>query len=63
MDSLNRKILNLENKIRVLESKLRDITRNKGETPPVPHSKLGNMNREDWFFLRGNWCTYSIYSD
>ena len=61
--SLNKKISSLEMKIKNLEDKIADLTKNKGETPPIPNSKVGNMKRKNWYFLRGKWCTYAIYSD
>ena len=63
MSSLNKKILELGNKIKILESKLKDLTKNSQEKPPVPRSTIGNSKANGWHFVKGKWCTYAIYSD
>lgn len=63
MLSLNKKILYLENKIRVLESKMNDITRNVQSKPLIPYTKIRTSKGQGWWFVDGKWCTYAIYSD
>ncbi len=63
MGSLNKKILDLENKIKVLESKIKDLTKNNQEKPVIPNTKLRTSKGKGWFFVRGHWCTYAIYAD
>lgn len=63
MESLNKKILHLENKIRSLESKIKDITLNEQDKPIVPYTKTRTSKGQGWWFVEGKWCTYAIYSD
>jgi len=63
MESINRKILHLENKIRALESKIKDITINEQNKTVPPYTKIRTSKGQGWWFADGKWCTYAIYAD
>ena len=63
MITLNDKIKILENEIKELKTKIADLTKNNQEKTPNPHSLIGNSKKSGWYFIRGKWCTYAIYSD
>jgi len=63
MYSLNKKILDLENKIRILEARIQDLTTNSQEKSPTPLTKVSTAKGQGWWFIEGKWCTYAIYAD
>ena len=63
MSSLNKKILDLEHKVKILTSKLADLTRNTESKSIIPYSKLKTSKGQGWWFIQGKWCTYAIYAD
>ncbi len=63
MDSLNKQILELKNKIAALESKVKDLTLNSQSKSIPPYTKTRTSKGEGWWFIEGKWVSYSIYAD
>ncbi len=63
MGSLNKKIKELEYKLKVLESKVNDLTKNTESKSIVPYSKLKTSKGQGWWFIEGKWVSYAIYAD